>query len=51
MGKKKDDGKGPIESVAIDPFVLGPGERCERGEILTLDVTVPNAAQNWELYR
>lgn len=37
MGKKKDDDKGPVECVAIDAFVLGPGERCEAGEILTLD--------------
>jgi hypothetical protein len=37
MGKKKDDGKGPVEVVAIDAFVLGPGERCEAGEILTLE--------------
>lgn len=37
MGKKNDDDKGPVEAVAIDAFVLGPGERCEAGEILTLE--------------
>lgn len=37
MRKKKDDDKGPVEAVAIDAFVLGPGERCEQGEILTLE--------------
>jgi hypothetical protein len=36
MGKKDKD-KGPVECVAIDAFVLGPGERCEAGEILTLE--------------
>lgn len=34
---KKDDKTGPVECVAIDAFVLGPGDRCEAGEILTLD--------------
>lgn len=34
---KKDDKKGPVECVAIDAFVLGPGDRCQAGEILTLD--------------
>ena len=37
MGKKKDDKTGPVEAVVIDAFVLGPGERCEAGEILTLE--------------
>lgn len=36
MGKK-NDGKGPVECVAIDAFVLGPGDRAEAGEILTLE--------------
>ena len=37
MGKKDKDEKGPVECVAIDAFVLGPGERAEAGEIMTLE--------------
>lgn len=37
MGKKGKENTGPVEAVAIDAFVLGFGERCEAGEILTLE--------------
>ncbi len=51
MGKKKDDNQGPVEAVAIDAFVLGPGERCEAGEILTLERKDFNSLQGMKRVR
>lgn len=51
MGKKKDDDKGPVECVVIDAFILGPGETCEAGEILTLERKDFNSLQGMKRVR
>ena len=51
MGKKKDDDKGPVECVALDAFILAPGETAEAGEILTLERKDFNSLQGMKRVR